>query len=179
MGPFSRINQYKQIETTYGAGNLQQLRWSPSLIADTPADALSRLYMLPGARYNDPDFSWKFAVPAAPLGFVQGRGIGPQFEGDMFVGAARSFLAGGFLFRFKLTPDRLHFSFTDSRLIDLVADNLDNLTSLRARVCLLARTSAFPPILRVDQTANVLLSRIRTRRFMRFQGDSRPFLSPT
>ncbi len=125
MGPVSRINQYKQIESTYGAGNLQQLRWSPSLIADTPADALSRLYMLPGARYNDPEFSWKYAVPAAPLGFVQGRGIGPQFEGDMFVGAARTFLAGGFLFRFKLTPDRLHFSFTDSRLTDLVADNLD------------------------------------------------------
>src|SRR5467141_3090344 len=38
----------------------------------------------------------------------------------MFVGAARTFLAGGFLFRFKLTTDRLHFSFND-----LVADNLD------------------------------------------------------
>jgi len=125
MGPLSRIAQYKQIESTYGAGNLQQLRWSPSLIADTPADALSRLYMLPGAHYNDPEFSWKYAVPAAPLGFVQGRGIGPQFEGDMFVGSARTFLAGGFLFRFKLTPDRLHFSFSDSRLTDLVADNLD------------------------------------------------------
>src|SRR6266567_7937705 len=43
----------------------------------------------------------------------------------MFVGAARTFLAGGFLFRFKFTPDRLHFSFTDSRLSDLVADNDD------------------------------------------------------
>src|SRR5258706_2558752 len=43
----------------------------------------------------------------------------------MFVGAARTFLAGGFLFRFKLTPDRLHFSFSDARLNDLVADNLD------------------------------------------------------
>src|SRR5260370_23288884 len=36
-----------------------------------------------------------------------------------------SFLVGGFLFRFKLTADRLHFSFTDPRLLDLVADNLD------------------------------------------------------
>jgi hypothetical protein len=125
MGPISRIDQYKQIETTYSAGNLQQLRWPPSLIADTPADALSRLYMLPGAHYNDPEFSWKYAVAPAGIGFVQGRGIGPQFEGDMFVGAARTFLAGGYLFRFKLTPDRLHFSFTDSRLTDLVADNLD------------------------------------------------------
>jgi len=43
----------------------------------------------------------------------------------MFVGAARTFLANGFLFRFKFTPDRLHFSFSDPRLNDLVADNDD------------------------------------------------------
>src|SRR5205085_4403680 len=125
MGPNSRVAQYKQIESTYGSGDLQQLRWSPSLIADTPAGALANLYMLPGAHYNDPEFSWKYAIPASPLGFVQGRGIGPQFEGDMFVGAARTFLANGFLFRFRMTPDRLHFSFSDARLNDLVADNDD------------------------------------------------------
>jgi uncharacterized repeat protein (TIGR01451 family) len=125
MGPINRIAQFKQIESTYGSGDLQQLRWSPLNTADTPADALQRLYLLPGAHYNDPEFSWKYAIPAAPLGFVQGRGLGPQYEGDMFVGAARTFLANGFLFRFKFTPDRQHFSFTDSRLNDLVADNDD------------------------------------------------------
>src|ERR1043165_5916543 len=86
---------------------------------------MQRLSLLPGSHYNDPEFSWKYAVPASPLGFVQGRGLGPQYEGDMFVGAARTFLANGFLFRFKFTPDRLHFSFTDPRLNDLVADNDD------------------------------------------------------
>jgi len=55
MGPLSRVAQFKQIESTYGTGDLQQLRWSPSLIADTPAAALARLYMLPGAHYNDPE----------------------------------------------------------------------------------------------------------------------------
>lgn len=125
MGPMSRVADFKQIESSYGAGNLQQLRWPPSLIADTPQAALSHLYLLPGAHYNDPEFSWKYPTPASPLGFVQGRGLGTQFEGDMFVGAARTFLAGGFLFRFKLTPDRLHFAFSDARLSDLVADNLD------------------------------------------------------
>src|SRR5467141_3261291 len=59
------------------------------------------------------------------MGFVQGRGMGTQFEGDMFVGTARTYLAGGVLFWLKLTRDRLHFSFTYSRLTDLVADNLD------------------------------------------------------
>ena len=139
MGPNSRVSQFKQIEMTYGAGDLQQLRWPPSLIADTPAAALARLYMLPGAHYNDPEFSWKYAIPASPLGFVQGRGLGPQFEGDMFVGAARTFLVGGFLFRFKLTPDRLHFAFSDSRLNDLVADNLDKFDITESESLLIGR----------------------------------------
>jgi uncharacterized repeat protein (TIGR01451 family) len=125
MGPISRVAEFKAIESTYGAGNLQQLRWPPSLIADTPAGALAQLYMLPGAHYNDPEFSWKYALAPAGMGFVQGRELGPQFEGDMLVGAGRTFLSGGYLFRFKLTPDRLHFSFSDSRLLDLVADNTD------------------------------------------------------
>jgi uncharacterized repeat protein (TIGR01451 family) len=139
MGPMSRVAQFKQIESTYGLGDLQQVRWPPSLIADTPAAALARLYMLPGAHYNDPEFSWKYAIPASPLGFVSGRGLGPQFEGDMFVGAARTFLAGGFLFRFKLTPDRLHFAFSDSRLNDLVADNQDKFDITESETLLIGR----------------------------------------
>ncbi|HJZ80920.1 MAG TPA: PQQ-dependent sugar dehydrogenase, partial [Pyrinomonadaceae bacterium] len=139
MGPNSRVAQFKQIESTYGSGDLQQLRWPPSNIANTPAAALASLYMLPGAHYNDPEFSWKYAIPAAPLGFVQGRGLGPQFEGDMFVGAARTFLVGGFLFRFRLTPDRLHFLFSDSRLNDLVADNDDKFDIKESESLLIGR----------------------------------------
>ena len=139
MGPNSRVSQFKQIESTYGTGDLQQLRWPPSLIADTPQAALDRLYILPGAHYNDPEFSWKYAVAPSPLGFVQGRGIGPQFEGDMFVGAARSFLSGGYLFRFKLTNDRLHFLFSDARLNDLVADNTDKFDITESESLLIGR----------------------------------------
>src|ERR671938_21531 len=61
MGPVSRISQFKQIETTFGARNLQQLRWPPTNIADTPAEALARLFVLPGSHYSDPEFSWKWA----------------------------------------------------------------------------------------------------------------------
>jgi uncharacterized repeat protein (TIGR01451 family) len=126
IGPVSRIAQYKSIESTYGAGNLQQLRWSPSLIADTPAEALARLFNLPGSHYTDPEFSWKYAVAPAPIGFMKGRGLGPQYEGDMFVGASRTTLAGGYLFRFKPGgSNRQHLSLSDARLSDLVADNLD------------------------------------------------------
>ncbi len=139
MGPNSRVAQFKQIETSYGSGDLQQLRWPPTLIANTPAAALASLYMLPGAHYNDPEFSWKYAIPASPLGFVAGRGLGPQFEGNMFVGAARTFLVGGFLFRFKLTPDRQHFLFSDARLADLVADNDDKFDIKESESLLIGR----------------------------------------
>jgi hypothetical protein len=125
MGPVSRVDEFRSIEMTYGAGNLQQLRWPPSNIAATPQQAVARMFMLPGAQYIDPEFSWKYAVAPSPIGFVKGRGLGPQFEGDLFVGASRTTLLNGFLFRFKLTADRQHFSFSDPRLADRVADNID------------------------------------------------------
>jgi uncharacterized repeat protein (TIGR01451 family) len=125
MGPVSRVAEFKSIEMTYAAGNLQQLRWPPGNIAASPQQAVSRMYMLPGAQYVDPEFSWKYALAPSPIGFVKGRALGPQFEGDLFVGASRTTLLNGFLFRFKFTADRQHFSFSDPRLADRVADNND------------------------------------------------------
>jgi glucose/arabinose dehydrogenase len=123
MGPLSRLSQYKQIETTFGAQNLQQLRWSPTNIADTPAQARSRLFVLPGSHYSDPEFAWKWAVPPAAVGFVKGRGLGAQFEGDLFVGAATPLTVGGYLFHFNLTGNRRQVAVDDPRLEDRVADN--------------------------------------------------------
>jgi aldose sugar dehydrogenase len=131
MGPPERIGQFKAIETRLDNDpclgtpyfGLQQLRWSPTLIADTPDEALSRLFMLPGSHYSAPEFSWKFEVAPAAIGFVKGRGLGPQFEGDLFVGAARTFLEGGPLFHFNLTGNRRKIAVDDPRLEDRVADN--------------------------------------------------------
>jgi uncharacterized repeat protein (TIGR01451 family) len=158
MGPSSRVAQFKQIETTYGTGDLQQLRWSPTNIADTPSAALARLYMLPGAHYNDPEFSWKYAIPAAPLGFVQGRGLGPQYEGDMFVGAARTFLYGGFLFRFKMTGDRLHFDFNDNPLLlDRVADNTDKFDITESEPLLIGQNFGITTDIQTGPNGNVFV----------------------
>ena len=123
MGPVARLSQYKQIETTFGAQNLQQLRWPPTNIADTPAQVLSRLVVLPGSHYSDPEFAWKWAVPPAAVGFVEGRGLGSQFEGDLFVGAATPLTVGGYLFHFNLTGNRSKIAVDDPRLEDRVADN--------------------------------------------------------
>jgi glucose/arabinose dehydrogenase len=123
-GPVERIAQFKEIETTFGGGNLQQIRWPPTNIADTPEEALSRLFMLPGARYSDPEFSWKWEVAPAGIGFVEGRALGAQFQGDLFMGAATPNLEGGYLFHFNLTGNRAKVGVDDPRIEDRVADNL-------------------------------------------------------
>lgn len=124
MGPLSRLAEFKQIETTLTPVALQQLRWPPSRIANSPAEAMSRLFMLPGAHYSDPKFSWKFALAPAGIGFVNSQSLGAQYFGDLFVGLSTPAPAGGALFRFKLNQARDNFVFTDSRLADGVADNL-------------------------------------------------------
>lgn len=124
MGPSARISEYKSIETAR-PGGLQQNRWSPTLIADASAEALSRLYSLPGSQYVEPEFSWKYAVAPSPIGFVKGKALGSQFEGGLFVGASRTTLYNGYLFRLRLSSDRLRIAMSDPRLQDGVADNLD------------------------------------------------------
>lgn len=122
MGPASRVAEYRQIETTFGARTLQQLRWDPRNIAFNREDALASLFMAPGARYSDPEFSWKWEVAPGGLGFA-GSGLGPQFDGDLFLGAATPNLAGGYLFRFNLTGNRRRIAVDDPRIEDRVADN--------------------------------------------------------
>jgi hypothetical protein len=126
MGPSYRIADFKGIETSPQYFGLQQVRWPPTLIQDTPEDAIASLFMLPGAVYSEPLFSWKYAVAPSPIGFVNGPGLGTQYQGDLIVGAARTFLEGGYLFDFKLTTDRSDLDLSaDPRLADRVADNLD------------------------------------------------------
>jgi uncharacterized repeat protein (TIGR01451 family) len=123
MGPSSRVGEFKSIEVARG-NSLQQNRWPPSNLADTPAAALARLYVLPGSHYTEPEFSWKYAVAPSPIGFG-GAGLGAQYAGDLFVGASRTTLLGGYLMRFDLSTDRKTIATTDSRLADKVADNAD------------------------------------------------------
>jgi glucose/arabinose dehydrogenase len=125
MGPASRVAQFKEIETSEQFFGLQQIRWPPTNIADTPEQALSRLFMLPGAEFSDPELSWKFEVGPGGIGFMEGRGLGPQYAGDLFMGGSRNFLEGGHLFRIELTGNRRKVAVDDPRLEDRVADNLD------------------------------------------------------
>ena len=127
MGPVGRIAEYKAIETTSlhhdDFPNLQQFRWGPERIADTPDEALSRLFVLPGSHYSDPEFSWKHVLAPAAIGFVSGRALGPQFFGDLFVGFSVPEPLGGPLFHFNLTGSRTKIAVDDPALEDRVADN--------------------------------------------------------
>jgi aldose sugar dehydrogenase len=144
MGPSGRISEFKGIETSFTplqgnlplAGNLpfspfdpatfipalQQLRWPPTLIADSQGQALQRLFVLPGSHYDEPEFSWRWAIAPAAIGFA-GNGLGSQHANNLFVGGARTFLEGGYLLEFKFDLSRQHFAFSDPALADLVDDN--------------------------------------------------------
>ena len=138
-GPASRISQWKTIElsifnpATATVGINQQLRYPVTRAAYNPTTALARMYALPGATYQDPEMSWRYAVPPAGFGFVNGNGLGTKYNGTLWSGAARTTsvtggatgtFAGGFLMVFKLTTDRAHLDLSaDPRLADRVADN--------------------------------------------------------
>jgi len=144
IGPASRLSDYKGIETSFTAlqGNLavagnvpltpidpatvlpalQQVRWPPTLIANSPGEARDKLFVLPGSHYEDPEFSWKWAVAPAAIGFA-GSALGPKHAGNLFVGESRTFLDEGYLFEFNFDTSRRHFSFSDPALKDGIDNN--------------------------------------------------------
>jgi glucose/arabinose dehydrogenase len=128
MGPLARIDEYRTIETTSlhhdDFPNLQQFRWGPERIAETRRKARSRLFVLPGSQYSNPEFSWKHVLAPAGIGFVEGRGMGRRFAGDLFVGFSVPEPLGGPLFRFNITDNRRKVAVDDRRLRDRVADNI-------------------------------------------------------
>lgn len=123
MGPMARVAEYRAIELALAPGDLQQQRWSPREIADTPEQAQSRLFMLQGATYVDPKFSWKYAIAPAAIGFLRGDALGAEYANDLFVGASRTTLDNGYLMRLDLSSNRQEIASADARLADKVADN--------------------------------------------------------
>jgi glucose/arabinose dehydrogenase len=125
MGPIERLAQYKSIEVGR-PGGLQQLRWPPERIADSAQEAMRRLFQLPGSQLVRPAFSWKFAALPVGLSFVRSNALGADFRGNLIVGVlGNPQTAIGYLFRFRITPDRMGIAPDDPRVRDLVADNND------------------------------------------------------
>jgi glucose/arabinose dehydrogenase len=157
MGPIDRIAQFKSIEVNEFGRSLQQIRWPPSNIADTPDQARSRMFTLPGSRYSDPEFSWKYAVPPAGIGFMSSGALGPQFFGDLFVGAATPLTAGGYLFRFQLTGNRMRIATDDPRLEDRVADNTTKHDVTESESLLIGRDFGVVPDIQTGPNGNLFV----------------------
>lgn len=125
MGPLARVAEFRSIELTLAPRDLQQARWSPAEIANTPEAALSKMVMYTGAHYDDPEFSWRYAIAPAAIGFLRGNALGPEYANDLFVAASRTTLLDGYLLRLDLSADRHAVASTDARLADKVADNAE------------------------------------------------------
>lgn len=139
MGPLDRVGEFRALEIAAGVNaangspaGLQQARFPATAIADEPNAAKKRLFDVPGSHPRDPEFSWKNVVPPSGLGFIDGNGLGAQYNGDLLVGSAVSRPVAnppsvmpnlGHLYRFRLNGGRNHFDFEDDRLKDKVADN--------------------------------------------------------
>ena len=131
MGPLHRVAQFREIENNRGPTEdpaassyygLQQNRWGPENIARTPKEAYDRLYKLPGSRFSDPEMAWKYEFAPGGIDFIEGRELGKEYRGDLFVGSASN--RGGNLFRLEVEKNRKEFDFDDRGLRDGVADNI-------------------------------------------------------
>jgi glucose/arabinose dehydrogenase len=160
MGPLSRIADFKKIETLQFFSSLQQVRYPPTRIAYTPALARSRMFMLPGAVYVDPQFSWLYEVAPAGASFVSGTALGAEYDGTLWIGSAASFQdvsgTGGSLYRFRLTADRLHVDVSaDARLSDRVADNVDKFDPMESETLIIGKGFGATPSIEQGRDGNL------------------------
>ena len=128
MGPQHRFFDFKDIEVNEFGGALQQARFPPTRLAQSPGDARTNLFMLPGATYVDPELSWKYESGPAGTTFVTGSALGNENDGTLWIGSSRAFSqvggTGGSIYRIRLSRNRQKVDVSDPRLAERVADNL-------------------------------------------------------
>ena len=86
-------------------------------------DRHSADWVIPDEAVDDPEFSFRYVLAPAGIGFLQSSNLGRRYRGDLFVGFATPDPLGGPIFRFNLSQDRKSLSFVDARLRDKVMDN--------------------------------------------------------
>ncbi len=117
MGPAERFDEYKSIELDTDR-LFDNPSFPPSMLAESADEAIARLVTLPGAEYNDPEFSWKYAIAPAGMGFIADDALGADYEGDLLVGDVNT----GSIYHFDLSADRMSFDLAGD-LADRVNDN--------------------------------------------------------
>jgi glucose/arabinose dehydrogenase len=130
------------------------------------------------SHYSDPEFSWKYEVAPAGLGFVNTRNLGNQYHGNMIVGAARNFLQGGTLFRFKLSGNRRHIAVDDPRLQDRVADNNDKFDITESESLLFGTNFGVGTDIQTGPNGNLYVVSLSNGAIYEISGDGKPKKSP-
>jgi len=158
-GPQSRFFDFKTIEVNQFGGLLQQVRFPPTRLANSPGAARTSLFMLPGARYSDPELSWKFESGPAGTTFVHGTALGAEHDGTLWVGSSRAFEVvggtGGSLFRLVLSRNRQRIDTSDPRLADLVVDNLAKFDPTESESLLIGRGFGTTPSIEQGPDGNL------------------------
>lgn len=76
------------------------------------------LVIFDNATYKDPVFSWYTPVGVTDIEFFSSSMLGSKYENNIFVGDINN----GYLYFFEVNENRTGLKFSDSRLLDLVAD---------------------------------------------------------
>ena len=93
----------------------------------------------------------------AGIGFLNSRALGPQYAGNLFVGAARTTLENGYLFRFHLTGNRRTIGVDDPRLEDRVADNNAKFDITESESLLAGRNFGIAPDVQTGPNGNLFV----------------------
>lgn len=78
----------------------------------------ANLVMLPGAQYAEPAFSWRNTVGITGIAFLYGSALGPAWD-DVLLAGMFNF---GYVWGFRMTPDRLSLALSHPGLQDRVDD---------------------------------------------------------
>ncbi len=159
-GPLRRFKEFREIETTQFGSALQQVRYPPSRLAFAPGLALSQMFMLRGAKYFDPEFSWRYEIGPAGTTFVKGTALGAEYDGTLWIGSARSFEqvggTGGSLYRLRLLSNRQHVDVTHNpQLADRVADNTTKFEGTESETLLIGKGFGITPDIELGPDGNL------------------------
>lgn len=83
---------------------------------------MDELVLFDGAKYEDPVFSWYATIGVTDIEFFDSKKLGEKYENNIFVGDINN----GNLYFFEVNPERTGLVFRDSRLSDLVADQVQS-----------------------------------------------------
>ncbi|MBI2875577.1 MAG: PQQ-dependent sugar dehydrogenase [Candidatus Tectomicrobia bacterium] len=119
-GP-DRYDEINRVEAGFNGG------WEPILGPNArDPQGIEDLFLVPGAQYVDPEFSWRDVVAPTGIVFLDSVQLGNQYYRDLLVGDFNR----GALYRFELNPARDRFAFKHPGLADRVADSRSELEGL-------------------------------------------------